>query len=305
MSLGAAGRWAEGVLERLLGPPFQAGHRDQLAVLAYHGIADADHFRRQMDTLLEFRVPVDLDSVIAAIGGRRPLPRHAALVTFDDADRSHLELALPVLRERGISAVAFVVAGLLGTEEPLWWEEVAHRVAAGATVQSLEGLSPTDVVRRLKRVEDDQRLGALEDLRRQGGPSPPRHHLKPEDLPVLEAAGIAVGSHSLTHPCLPRCSTAKIEHEVAAAHRLLGDALGHPPAAFAYPNGDRDPRVDPVLRRHGYGAVFVFDHRFATPGRWDPMGVSRLRVDSTTPLVRFRSIIRGLHPWLHRRLGRR
>jgi peptidoglycan/xylan/chitin deacetylase (PgdA/CDA1 family)/GT2 family glycosyltransferase len=97
-------------------------------VLAFHAIADlsddrvlaeygipADRFAEQLDLLRRKGWTfVDLDALIAALEGRARLPRKALVVSFDDCYRDLLDVAAPVLAERGIPAVAFAVAGLTG-----------------------------------------------------------------------------------------------------------------------------------------------------------------------------------------------
>jgi peptidoglycan/xylan/chitin deacetylase (PgdA/CDA1 family) len=104
-----------------------------LRILAYHAVADlatdpmlAEYgvppalFAAQLDDLAahgwEF---VGLDAVLAARDGGEPLPRRALLLTFDDAYVDLLEVACPLLRERGIAAVVFAVADRVGASN-LW-----------------------------------------------------------------------------------------------------------------------------------------------------------------------------------------
>jgi peptidoglycan/xylan/chitin deacetylase (PgdA/CDA1 family) len=96
----------------------------------------------------------------------------------------------------------------------------------------------------------------------------------------------------------------KIEREIGEAHAVLSSALGHEPTAFAYPNGDHDPRVRGAVQRTGYRLGFLFDHRVSAWPPEDSLRISRLRVDSTATLDRFRLIVSGLHPFLHHALGR-
>jgi peptidoglycan/xylan/chitin deacetylase (PgdA/CDA1 family)/glycosyltransferase involved in cell wall biosynthesis len=109
----------------------------EAVVLAYHAIADMRDdrvlapysvppqlFGRQLDALAAAGWAfVDLDAVLAALAGERPLPRKAVLVSFDDAYRDLLEAALPVLEQRGIPAVAFAVADRVGGTNA-WDEEI-------------------------------------------------------------------------------------------------------------------------------------------------------------------------------------
>jgi peptidoglycan/xylan/chitin deacetylase (PgdA/CDA1 family) len=288
-------------LDRLLaGSPAQwAFHRRagrRLAVLAYHSIDDPERFATHLDHLVRAAHPVSLDAVVDAVRGRSALPERAVLVTFDDGARSVSDVALPLLRERGVPAAAFVVSGLLDTDEPYWWTEV----------EALGGTEGPALVRRLKEVADDERLATIAELRRVAtAPAPRIRQLQKHELRALESAGIAVGNHSHTHPCLPRCADAKIVAEVADAHTTLTGALGHPPAAFAYPNGDCDTRTRRAVEDCGYDVAFLFDHRLSPAAPGDPLRVSRLRVDSTTTLDRFRSILSGLHPAVHRMRGGR
>jgi len=104
-----------------------------LRILAYHAVADlagdpmlAEYgvppslFAAQIDDLSahgwEF---VGLDAVLASLDGGEPLPRRALLLTFDDAYVDLLEVACPLLRERGIIAVVFAVADRVGATN-LW-----------------------------------------------------------------------------------------------------------------------------------------------------------------------------------------
>ena len=81
-------------------------------------------FDEQMALLDELGYrPVDLDAVLAYYVERRPLPRRAVLITFDDGYRDNLENAVPVLRRYGYPAVLFVPIGYLDEERPLPHEE--------------------------------------------------------------------------------------------------------------------------------------------------------------------------------------
>ncbi len=286
---------------------FRRRSADHLAVLAYHGVDDVTQFRRQLDLLVKHWAPVSLDAVITALDGGLPLPRHAVLVTFDDGYANVLEAGLPLLRERGVPAVAFVLPGLLDGSEPFWWTEADRLHAAGARAPEAPGQTAAELVRWLKTVPDTRRLEVLEALRAQ---APDTDTSMPQlttgDLLTLRDGGVEIGNHTWTHPCLDRCSTVEVERQVELAHDALTRALGGPPRAFAYPNGNHDLRAEGVLRRLGYRAGFLFDHRISptpAPGV-DPLRLSRARTGSDTSLDRFATIVSGLHPAVHRAAGR-
>lgn len=286
-------------------PVFRWHTSGRLAVLAYHEVGDAVPFQRQLDHLRRVARPVTLDEVAGAAAGRRALPDRATLITFDDGDRTVADVAMPMLRERGLPAVAFVVAGVIGTSDPFWWVEVEAMVRAGGRAEGIEGMSSEEAVRSLKRTSDDHRLAVLNALSRSGGaPAPRTPQLRVKDLLELESAGIAIGNHSLTHPCLAHCGDEKVRDEIERSHSLLTEALGHSPSSFAYPDGDCDDRVARAVGDAGYELGFLFDHRHASIRPGNAMRLSRLRTNSSAGLERFRIILSGLHPAIHHARGR-
>jgi peptidoglycan/xylan/chitin deacetylase (PgdA/CDA1 family) len=242
--------------------------------------------------------------MIAAGHGAKELPGHAVLLSFDDGNRSLMDIVLPLLKKRGIPGVAFVISNLLESDRLPWWAEVEDLQAAGASSDLLKGVDESVTVRALKQMPDTNRDEVIEELRSSVTPVVTHaEQLTQADLRALEAGGISIGNHTNTHPCLPQCSRTKVEAEIRDAHSVLEFALGHPPKAFAYPNGDWDHRAEKILKHLGYKAAFLFDHRTNRLPIRDPLRISRLRVDSTTSMDRFRMIVSGLHPTLHRLRG--
>lgn len=297
-------------LDRLLArsPIHTLFHRlaNGLAILAYHHVTDPDRFSAQLGWLCSRYHLITPGELLAALAGSKPLPQDAVLITFDDADPSHLEHALPLLRERELSAIAFTVAGPLDTELPFWWHEAEALHAAGGRTSAFSNVrSSPDLVRRLKGLKNAKREQALRELRATAAaPVPHAVQLRREQLRTLEAGGIEIGNHSLTHPILSRCPSDVVRTEVTEAHEQLTSALGRPPRFFAYPNGNFDRTAAKHLRRLGYQAAFLFDHRRPSWPPPDPFRISRLRVSSETSLDRFKIIVSGLHPALHHLLRR-
>ena len=287
-------------------PMFHWRAARSLAVLAYHDIRDQDRFATQLDHLSRAASPVSLHEVVRAAEGGGGLPRRAVLVTFDDGHRDVFDVAMPMLRERGIPATAFAVAGLIGTDAPHWWTEVKELVRASGAAPTVADLQPDDAVRALKQVPNDVRVRTIEELRRTASkPASPVSQLTGPELTRLESEGISIGSHSLTHPCLSTCDTETIRTEIDRSHAILASALGHEIESFAYPDGDRDDRVADAVRNAGHRVAFLFDHRLSPPRPLDRFNISRLRVDGDATFDRFRIILSGLHPSIHRLRGLR
>jgi peptidoglycan/xylan/chitin deacetylase (PgdA/CDA1 family) len=221
------------------------------------------------------------------------------LITFDDGERSVYEHGLPLLRERGLPAVAFVITSLIGTDRPFWWHEVDRLVGAGAGA----GRDSAQWLRHLKTVPQAERLRTLRSLRE--GRSPVvQPQLDEEELRKLEEGGVRVENHSLTHPLLDRCDDAAVRRELVDAHERLTAILGRPPRSFAYPNGNWDVRAERVLQELGYDTAFLFDHKLGPRLPDHALRISRLRISTAASPDRFETILSGLHPAVHGLRGR-
>lgn len=283
----------------------QAWLRNRLVVLAYHDVSDVRLFARQMAYIRETMNPLSAEDVCRRQSDAEALPPRGILVTFDDGDRTVYELGLPILRQYEVPAVAFVVSDVIGTERPLWFHEARELVRRQARERD-RSVGPTDAtVRLLKRIPDAERRRRVAQLRTNVSEAVVQPQLTSSELRAMEAGGVVIGNHTHTHPCLDRCDDGTVTTELTRAHETLTELLGHRPLLFAYPNGNGDQRAERILRQLGYRAAFLFDHRIGVFPAANPFRISRVRVNSTTSMVRFRSIVSGLHPFAHHGLGRR
>lgn len=95
------------------------------------------------------------------------------------------------------------------------------------------------------------RVGGTNDWDRQAG-EPARSLMGWPRLREVAAAGIELGSHSLTHPKLPAVGDAQRREETRASKAAIEDAIGRPVPLFAYPHGSHDRRAREAVREAGY-----------------------------------------------------
>lgn len=264
----------------------------ELRVLAYHGVPDASLFARHLDLICATATPVSMSEVVAATSGAS-LPDRAVLVTFDDGDPTVLDHALPLLSERSMPAVCFVIGGLVDSALPFWWAEVADHLAHGVRAPSGYPATSDGLVAALKKAPDAERRRVIDHLRDGRGLVPEQRNLTAHDLWAMERSGMEIGNHTLTHPCLDMCDASTIHSEISDSDRRLADILGHRVATFAYPNGNTDQRVLEAVRKVGYDAAFLFDHRVARLDQ--PLALSRLRANATDSLERLGAVLSGAH----------
>jgi peptidoglycan/xylan/chitin deacetylase (PgdA/CDA1 family) len=84
-------------------------------------------------------------------------------------------------------------------------------------------------------------------------PGPRKALLTAGEVRTVEAAGIEIGSHSLTHPRLSTVDPQRLRAEVADSRAILADVLGHPVAGFCYPYGALGEREADAVAESGYG----------------------------------------------------
>ncbi len=143
----------------------------RLPILMYHGLhagADSrgrfdpvysvapDRFARQLDWIQAqgYRCML-LDEAMQQRGNR------ALVISFDDGDVSNIEIALPLLLERGMKAEFYITTGFIGASGMLSANEVRQLAAAGMGIGShgcshafLEDLDTTALMSEL----DDSRI---------------------------------------------------------------------------------------------------------------------------------------------------
>lgn len=204
----------------------------ELLILCYHAIS--------ADWPSELAVPpARLDAQLRFLvrRGYRPATLTEALdsapegrtvaITFDDAYRSVLERARPVLARHGAPATVFAPTAFVAEGGQASWSALSRW--AGTPFEA--------------------ELGCMSW----------------EDLRALAAAGWEIGSHSRTHPPLPGLGDAELEAELSGSRAACEEALQRPCTSLAYPFGAHDRRVAERARAAGYEAAVTLDGRLAVP----------------------------------------
>ncbi len=213
----------------------------------------------------------------AAPRGGRP----ALAVTFDDGRKSLITRALPVMKQHGINATAFVISKTLD-QSFVVWTDVVERLAARLDRVTLPkylgyavSLDTSDFVRKreavitlksfLRYMPARRREMALRDLllvnRVDAEALSLRGlYLSRDELRTLVQSGVEIGSHSHTHEVFSLLSTDEARSELATSKRVLEEATGRPVRYFAFPNGtsaDFRPRDVELAREAGFEAVLT------------------------------------------------
>jgi peptidoglycan/xylan/chitin deacetylase (PgdA/CDA1 family) len=77
-----------------------------------------------------------------------------------------------------------------------------------------------------------------------------------DELRAHLEAGVAIGSHGVSHAHLTRLTDEEVRRELADSKQELEDELGRPCPDFAYPYGEHDQRVRRLVRAAGYERAY-------------------------------------------------
>jgi peptidoglycan/xylan/chitin deacetylase (PgdA/CDA1 family) len=121
-----------------------------------------------------------------------------------------------------------------------------------------------------------------------GGPFPSVTTLSWAQVRELDAAGVEIGGHTVTHPQLDTLTRTSVREEVAGCKRRIEDALGHRVDAFAYPHGYSSRTVRGLVRQAGWTSAAAIRAASAfSSERDDPLRFARLMVQADTGRDRF------------------
>lgn len=169
----------------------------------------------------------------------KPPAAKTVVVTFDDAYRSVLELALPILDRLGLPGTIFVPT----------------RFASGGLLASWPGV----------------------DLHLGGSHAHELAVMSWGELRGLASHGWEIGSHTRSHPQLTQLDDQELLEELAGSREDCEHGLGLPCLSVAFPYGDTDARVVAATRAAGYTAAAGLPrfHRLHQPAvlNWPRIGI--------------------------------
>ena len=116
---------------------------------------------------------------------------------------------------------------------------------------------------------------------------PQRQLMSAAELREMNAAGIAIGSHTRTHPHLPDLDTAAKRDEIAGSKDRLENILGRDVSMFAYPYGQFDEEAREVAMEAGYRGACSVRSGFNGP-EVDRFALRRIEVMGNDTLWQFR-----------------
>jgi peptidoglycan/xylan/chitin deacetylase (PgdA/CDA1 family) len=112
------------------------------------------------------------------------------------------------------------------------------------------------------------------------------------ELREMAAAGMEIGSHSLTHPFLHELDAAGVRREFGESKRILEDRLGAAVRSASLPRGWEPPDFEQVLEELGYAVFCTSRVGWWHPGD-RPLAVPRIAVRRGMQPGDFAAIVDG------------
>jgi peptidoglycan/xylan/chitin deacetylase (PgdA/CDA1 family) len=85
-------------------------------------------------------------------------------------------------------------------------------------------------------------------------------YLSLNQLKEMASLGMTIGSHSFSHPEMPKIHRNKQHHELVASRSFLEDAIGYPVKSFSFPYGKYNKRLIEMAVDAGYSRVCTSKH---------------------------------------------
>jgi peptidoglycan/xylan/chitin deacetylase (PgdA/CDA1 family) len=300
------------------------GRRPCLLVLAYHRIgrrdghvlddgvlsATPEDFAAQVDYLSRhFDLPRPEALVLSAQNGLE-LSRPTALITFDDGYQDNVDCALPILENACVPALFFICPRFVGSRHLPYWDQLAYVLKQAERSFAVDYPfpyqvdldrvpRPTAILHYLEalaqwpqRLDEERLLAHVEE--RSGVQVPVETLLDGlfaswDGVRRLVAAGMSIGSHSLTHADLALLSEAEQCHELVQSKTELEQQVGCPVSTVAYPYGHQTDLTRRLAREAGYRLGFSYGGGMNGLNHPDPHGINRVAVDADVVWPQFRA----------------
>ncbi|MDX1824610.1 MAG: polysaccharide deacetylase family protein, partial [Thiohalomonadales bacterium] len=207
-----------------------------------------------------FYQPMTLLQLVQRVFESGEVPRNAIVITVDDGYRDFHDVAWPILKEFNVPATLFVTTGFVSGDLWLWPDQVTWlfsqapeldtTIAVGdfelstSSVHANRRATWQSLVGYLLSIPDKDKHRAIQQLADSWSLSLPNE--APDDyaacswehLRDMEAAGIEIGGHTVTHPSLGCVDESQARQEIQGCLDMLNKQLGARDRTFCYPNGE-------------------------------------------------------------------
>jgi len=241
--------------------------RDKVTLLLYHDLS-REAAEKTFTWLAKHYNIISLNDFVAACKNpnSRSLPKKSLIITFDDGHVRNYQL-LPLVQKMKLPVTIFLCAGIIDTNRHYWFTYSHPEISKS----------------KLKRVPNQERLRILRGY----GFTPDREFQTPQAMNRQQILDIKdyfdLQAHTMSHPCLPRCTNEEAREEIITSKKVLEKEYGLKIDSIAYPNGDYSDRDIALAKEAGYQCGVTVDFGYNTLDT-DLFRLKRLSVNDTSNL---------------------
>lgn len=266
----------------------------QLVIFNYHRILDPrnptpfddsvfgpdeESFRKHLQWMKKNGDPISEEDLLKFVYEKKPLPKQAFLVTFDDGYSDNFTKAFPILKEQRVPAIFFLPTSSILKRELGWWDEIYWCLKHATKRQfSFQGIAidldkmslrhAAEIFIQKKKLEAQNKTASLiEELRQSCQSQPIPFDRRDKELMTLEQAkeclsgGVRIGSHTHSHRVLATLSLEEQRKELTDSKQILEETLSTPILSLAYPVGGYEhfnTETPTIAKECGYKLAFSF-----------------------------------------------
>src|SRR5436309_2540865 len=171
---------------------------------------------------------ISVDDLVEILHHRRPIPKGAVWLSFDDGYKEWLLNVVPLVRQRRVPVTFFIPSGIVQSDGLFPW--VHHRLPVA-----------TDIKNNARDAVTVSELKSIADY--------------PE---------VTIGGHTVNHTVTAALPEDRTRFELGESKRILETWTGAAIRCFSYPVGLYDGHEKPLLREFGYKLAATTEATFVT-----------------------------------------
>lgn len=241
--------------------------KNKISILLFHDISP-EIAEKSFLYLQENYNLIDLNFYIDALysEGVKEIPKKALVITFDDGHVNNFKI-LPIIKKYNIPVTIFLCSSIINTKRQFWfkYEKLNHSCEDLKRMSNQERLN----IMALSGFYKDKEYENIQSL----------NQIQIQEMSKF----VNMQSHTMFHPCLPKCTDDEAKMELFNSKTKLEDDYGLDINTISYPNGDYSSRDIKLSKMAGYKCGITVDHGYNSV-KSDPFKLKRLSVNDTNDL---------------------
>jgi len=237
------------------------------------GVTTSDNFEISLKKIIRNYQVMDLSEMLKR-KKQQSLPPNTVALTFDDGYADFYTTIFPLLTKHNLPATLFITSSFIDGDFWFWPDKIRYildkmdsnpfslpefnfpEIDPSDRYNSWNILAdyclPLDIALREKFIKSLSKVAKVDipDC-----PTQLYRAVNWDQLKEMHQKGLAVGSHTITHPILSSVDCETLRFEIGGSKALIEDKLGASIEIFCYPNGmktDFNKVVENEVRESGY-----------------------------------------------------